>query len=219
MKKTNMYIVDWLIVPVWCVLFPLGETASAVIMMFVTAFFCILNHRSSKKTVTLVLKDINLMGATVLGILLSNFLFIRLIYADRDRVSVMVVIIFMALLYEAFLMILSMIIKEIGRKRRRRIINRLAMDEPSEGDTDEDDGLYEEDDDYDDDDDDDYDDDELLDDEEEEKGFRTERRVLESLNHIGDNDKDSVAEAEVEDDISEDESKGPKFKVIKKAKK
>ena len=215
MKKTNMYIIDWLTVPIYCLLFPLGETASAIIMMFVTAVFCILNHRTSKKTMSLVLKDINLMGATVLGILLSNLLFIRFIYADRDRVSAMVVIIFLALMYETFLMILSMIIKEIGRKRRRRIINRLAMDEPSDRDADEDDG----DDDYDDDDDYGYDDDDDLMDEEEEKGYQTERRVLESLNHIGDNDKDDAKEAADEEDAASDEGKGPKFKVIKKAKK
>lgn len=217
MKRANMYFIDWLTVPIWCALFPLDQIPSAVIMAFVAALFCWLNHRNSKKTMSLVLMDVNLMGATVLGILLSNLLFIRFVYADRDRVSLMVVIIFLALVYETLLMIISMIIKEIGRRRRRRIINRLAMDEPSDEDADDADEDDEDADDYDEDD--GYDDDDLLEDDEAERGYGTERRVLESLGHIGDNGGSDAEDTADEDDTAEDEAKGPKFKVIKKAKK
>ncbi|MCR5650489.1 MAG: hypothetical protein K6F86_04850 [Lachnospiraceae bacterium] len=210
MKKVNMFLLDWLIVPVWCLLFPLGEVLSAVIMMFVTAVFCYLNYRNSKKTVTLFLEDINLMGAAVLGILLNNLLYIRFIYADREKVSAMVLIIFLALVYLTFIMIFSMTVKEIGRRRRRRIINKLAS--PDHTETDE---SYP-------DDDEEYDDDDGYDDDDDDAGFETERRVLASMSRMSDNGRDGseISEDDEEDSPEEDdESKGPKFKVIKKARK
>ncbi len=199
MKKMNMFVLDWLIVPIWCVLFPLGDTIGVLIMAFVTAVFCYLNFKNSRRTVTLFLEDINLMGATVLGILLNNLLYIRFIYADRERVSEMVVIIFLALVYVTFIMIISMTAKEMGRRRRRRIINSLADSDHT--DPDDDDGYY---------DDDDYDDEY----EDDEDRFETERRVLERMNRMSDNVKNRVGETEEPE--TENETKEPKFKVIKK---
>lgn len=203
MKKLNMFVLDWLVIPVWCAIFPLGDAVCAIIMAFVTAVFCFLNYRDSRRTVTLFLEDINLMGATVLGIMLNNLLFIRFIYADRERVSAMVVIIFVALVYVTFLMIISMTVKEIGRRKRRRIINSLADSDPADPDEDRYRRRY----DFADDDDDDFED-------EREDRFETERRVLERMNRMSDNVMDRVEDEEEPE--TEDETKGPKFKVIKK---
>ncbi|MBO4375154.1 MAG: hypothetical protein J5829_08630 [Lachnospiraceae bacterium] len=215
MKKINMFLADWLVAAVWGILFPFGESVCAVIMLFVTSFFAVLNYRAAKKTVTLFLLDIDLMGASVCGILLNNFFFIRFVYADRDTVSSMVVIIFLALLYLTLVMIISMAIKEAGRRRRRRIIDRLASSDDRsypEPDGEEEDYYDEEDEEEDEDDDDEG----FFRENDYRQGFETERRVLESLNHISDNGDDDDEEP---DEEADDESKGPKFKVIKKGKK
>ncbi len=194
MKSVNMFVIDWLVVPIWCSLFALGNLKSALIMFPVTLVFAILNYRDSKKTVRLFMEDINLMGATILGILLNNLLFIRFIYADREKVSGMVVEIFTAMVYITLILVISMMIKEISRKRRKRIINKLINEPEDEG--------------YDDDDDDEYDEYEDFEDDEDEK-YETERRVLERMNQIRDN-------GETDEEGDTGENKGPKFKVVVK---
>ncbi len=195
MKNVNMFAIDWLVVPIWCSLFALGNLKSALIMFPVTLVFAILNYRDSKKTVRLFMEDINLMGATILGILLNNLLFIRFIYADREKISGMVVEIFTAMVYITLILVISMMVREISRKRRKRIINKL-INEPDDDEGYGDDDEYDEDDDYEDEDD-------------EEEKYETERRVLERMNQIRDNE-----ETDEEGDM--EENKGPKFKVVVK---
>ncbi len=201
MKRLNMFLADWITVLIWCSLFALDIRITLMIMAFVLLIFAVLNYYDSKKTVRLFMEDINLMGATIIGILLSNLLFIKLVYADRERVSTMVVEIFAAMVYITVIMIISMIIKEVSRKRRRRIINRL-INEPDESSEEEGD-----DDDYDDEED-DYDDDE------EEEKYETERRVLERMDQISDNEEDT--DDDTDEGLDDEEHKGPKFKVVVK---
>jgi len=204
--KLNMFFLDWIVVPVWCSVFALGGEAGMLIMAPVTLIFAILNHMYAKKTVRLVLVDVNLMLATIAGIVISTMLFLRFIYADKSIVNGMVVEIFSALFYLTFLMIISMIVKETGRSRRRRIINKLAYEPDDDEDDEEDeDGDY-----YDDDDD---DDDDLFDEEQESVEKRMADRLRRQEREKEEEEEDDDDEA---DGKSRDNSREPKFKVVKK---
>ena len=142
--KINMFLLDWLIVPVWCSIFALGGGTGTLIMSAVVLIFAILNTHFEKKTVRLVLVDINLMFASTIGIVLNNLLFIRFVYADRSIVNSMIVEIFAMLFYITVIMIISMTVRELARKKRRKIINRLAYDDDEDYYEDEEDDDFDE---------------------------------------------------------------------------
>ncbi len=203
--RLNIYLLDWAIVPAWCSIFALGGRMGMLIMLPVMFIMCIVNSRWTKKTVSLVLVDINLMMAAVAGIVLNSLLFTRFVYADRDNVSTMMVEIFASVFFITFMMIVSLVIKDVKRTRIRRIINALADSEDDDDDEEDDDDDYP----YDDDEEDD--DDDLFDDEDEE---REERRMISGLLKK----RKGSDEEEPEDDGDEEapNEREPKFKVIKK---
>ncbi|MCR5487596.1 MAG: hypothetical protein K6F35_08705 [Lachnospiraceae bacterium] len=129
--KANMFLIDWIVAAVWVSLFGLGLSTSVIILFPVTLIFGILNYTHSKKILRIVLLDMNLMMASVIGIMLNAFLFINFVYADPETVSMMIVLIFFSLIYITLIMVFSMIALESGRKKRRRIVNSLAEGEES----------------------------------------------------------------------------------------
>ncbi len=199
--KHNMYLYDWIIVPVWCSIFALGSKTGMLIMAPVVLVFGILNTVFARKTVSLVTVDINLMMAAVTGIILNSLLFTRFIYADRENVSNMIVDIFAEVFYITFIMIFSLVVKDARRSYRRRIINRLAYEDDNDDDEDDDDYEY----------DDDDDDDGLLD--EDEDDMRIEKRFAGGILRKSSEDEDDDDD---EEDAPDRKSKEPKFKVIKK---
>lgn len=195
--KLNAFLTDWLIVPVWCSIFALGMKTGTLIMLPVMLVFAVLNAHFVKKTFSLMLVDINLMAASVTGVILNSLLFTRFIYADRMNVSSMMAGIFICVFYLTFIMIISMTVKDVKRRRRQRIINRLAYEDDSSG---EDEDFSE---------DEDEDDDDLYPGDEED-ALSVERRMAQRLLH-----KDEEGDMEEEEDDSPRERE-PKFKVIKK---
>ncbi len=194
--RLNMYLIDWAIVPVWCSIFALGLKTGMIIMLPVMLIFAVLNALNAKKTITLMLTDINLMMASVAGVILNSLLFTRFIYADRMNVSAMMAAIFISLFYLTLIMIISMTVKDVRRRQRRRIINRLAYEDDG---TDEDDK------------DDDYDEDDDFDDEDDEDDMSVERRMASRLLH-----KEAEGDEDEEDEEESPHNREPKFKVIKK---
>ena len=94
-----MFLLDYLIIPIWTVFSVLGNVKSAYIMIPITLVFIIINYFNTRKMTKLLLLDINLAAASMFGIILNSFLFIRFIYADPEIMTNMVMIIFLYVLY------------------------------------------------------------------------------------------------------------------------
>lgn len=207
-ESLNMFFLDYLIIPVWAVFSTLGNIRSARIMVPVTIVFLALNYFNTRNTTKLFLLDINLATASVAGIILNSFLYLKFIYADPKIVADMVTIIFLYTFFHIAACIICLTIKAIMHKRNMRIISRMA-----EGayDADDDDTDYYDEDEYEDE---DEDDEEVN---EEGSGFFTSiKNLLKS--RAGDeeeDDGDNNDEDEPEDDDYE-KPEGPKFRVVKK---
>lgn len=211
-SSLNMYLLDYLIVPIWTVFSVLGNKRSAYIMLPVTVIFLALNYLSTKKTTKLLLLDMNLSAACLAGIVLNTFLYIRFIYADAQIVTNMVSIIFFYVLFNLFACILCLSVKALYHRHNLKIISRMAADD-REPDTFE----YEEDEEED-------DDEEEEEDEEDEYDAGAGRSFISSIGNFlsgraddEDESYDDGEEAE-EQEGSDDYVKpdGPKFRVVKK---
>lgn len=213
MESLNMFLLDYLIVPIWAVFSIMGNINSARIMAAVTIIFVIANYLSTRNSTKLFLLDINLAAACVAGIILNTFLFIRFVYADPQIITNMVTIIFLYTLGIIFACIICLVIKVVIHKRNMRIISRMAS-EDYVTDYGEDEEADEEDDDID-------DDDEYYDEEESEEEER--RGFLSSIPAFlsrGEDEDEEDEEDEEEDETEEDDGyekpDGPKFRVVKK---
>ncbi len=195
--NVNMFLLDWIVLPIWISLFGLGNATAAVIMLPVTLIFAILNYYYAKKMLRLFLVDMNLMMASILGIMVNTLLFVRFVYADRSAVSLMIVLILFTLFFLTVVMIISMILKESGRKKRRRIINRLVS-EPLREEKEEDEEDEEE--------------------EEDRESFLNSLRLKrnEPEEAEEEEDEDESEEEDEDEDDGPDETKGPKFRVVVK---
>jgi len=211
-SSLNMYLLDYLIVPIWTVFSVLGNKRSAYIMLPVTVIFLALNYLNTKKTTKLLLLDMNLSAACLAGIVLNTFLYIRFIYADAQIVTNMVSIIFFYVLFNLFACILCLSVKALYHRHNLKIISRMAADD-REPDTFE----YEEDEE-------DDEDEEEEEDEEDEYDAGEERSFISSIGNFlsgraddEDESYDDGEEAE-EQDGADDYVKpdGPKFRVVKK---
>lgn len=197
-----MFLLDYLIIPIWTVFSVLGNVKSAYIMIPITLVFIIINYFNTRKMTKLLLLDMNLAAASMFGIILNSFLFIRFIYADPEIMTNMVMIIFLYVLYIIMGCVMCMLFKSLYHRYNMHIINRMAEDEGEYGsygydEEDEDDG-YEE-------------DDEEDDDEEEEYDAKERRGFLSSVTDL------LTGRAEdTSDDEEDDKPSGPKFRVIKK---
>ncbi len=205
--KMNMFLLDWVVFVVWVSLFGLGIATGTVIMLPVTLIFGILNYSYSKKMLRLFLLDMNLMMASTAGIMLHTLLFIRFVYADRESVSMMVAVVFFNLFFITMIMIVSMIVRDSGRKKRNRIINSLAGDNERDSYRRRQSRAQEE------------------EEEENEEAYRYGNRDS-FLHPLGSPDPGQNEEEEEEEDTDQDdeedddeEQKGPKFRVIVKDKK
>ncbi len=205
--KMNMFLLDWVVFVVWVSLFGLGIVTGTVIMLPVTLIFGILNYSYSRKMLRLFLLDMNLMMASTAGIMVNTFLFIRFVYADRETVSMMVAVVFFNLFFITMIMIISMIVRDSGRKKRKRIINSLASENDRESSRR---GQSREEDE---------------DEEEDEEAYRYGNRdsFIHPLGSTDPGKEDTEEEPEDRDeddeDDEDDENKGPKFRVIVKDKK
>ncbi|HBB60084.1 MAG TPA: hypothetical protein DCZ52_07390, partial [Lachnospiraceae bacterium] len=94
-SSLNMFLLDYLIIPIWTVFSVLGNVKSAYIMIPITLVFIIINYFNTRKMTKLLLLDMNLAAASMFGIILNSFLFIRFIYADPEIMRNMVMIIFL----------------------------------------------------------------------------------------------------------------------------
>ena len=211
-SSLNMYLLDYLIVPIWTVFSVLGNKRSAYIMLPVTVIFLALNYLSTKKTTKLLLLDMNLSAACLAGIVLNTFLYIRFIYADAQIVTNMVSIIFFYVLFNLFACILCLSVKALYHRHNLKIISRMAADD-RETDTFE----YEEDEE-------DDEDEEEEEDEEDEYDAGAGRSFISSIGNFlsgRDDDEDESyddGEEAEEHEGSDDYVKpdGPKFRVVKK---
>ena len=210
MESLNMFLLDYLIVPIWAVFSIMGNRNSARIMIPVTAVFIVINYFNTRSTTKLFLLDINLAAASVAGIILNTFLYIRFVYADPQIITDMVTIIFLYTLCIIGACMLCLVIKVIIHKRNMRIISRMAS------------GNYDADE-YDDDDEDDFEDyDDEYDEEDEEEEEEDRRSFLSSISNFLTVEEDEDEEEGEEEDDDEDEDDGyvkpdgPKFRVIKK---
>ncbi|MBO6146932.1 MAG: hypothetical protein J6O70_05080 [Lachnospiraceae bacterium] len=211
-SSLNMYLLDYLIVPIWTVFSVLGNKRSAYIMLPVTVIFLALNYLSTKKTTKLLLLDMNLSAACLAGIVLNTFLYIRFIYADAQIVTNMVSIIFFYVLFNLFACILCLSVKALYHRHNLKIISRMAADD-REPDTFE----YEEDEE-------DDEDEEEEEDEEDEYDAGAGRSFISSIGNFlsgRDDDEDESyddGEEAEEHEGSDDYVKpdGPKFRVVKK---
>ena len=215
-SSLNMFLLDYLIIPIWTVFSVLGNVKSAYIMIPITLVFIIINYFNTRKMTKLLLLDMNLAAASMFGIILNSFLFIRFIYADPEIMTNMVMIIFLYVLYIIMGCVMCMLFKSLYHRYNMHIINRMAEDESEYGsygyDEEDDDDGYEE-------------DDEEDDDEEEEYDAKERRGFLSSVTDLltgraedtSDNEEDDTGgEEDEEDDDEEDKPSGPKFRVIKK---
>lgn len=211
-SSLNMFLLDYLIIPIWTVFSVLGNVKSAYIMIPITLVFIIINYFNTRKMTKLLLLDMNLAAASMFGIILNSFLFIRFIYADPEIMTNMVMIIFLYVLYIIMGCVMCMLFKSLYHRYNMRIINRMAEDEREYGsygyDEEDDDDGYEED-----------------DDEEEEYDAKERRGFLSSVTDLltgraedtsDDEEDDTGGEEDEEDDEEEDKPSGPKFRVIKK---
>lgn len=215
-SSLNMFLLDYLIIPIWTVFSVLGNVKSAYIMIPITLVFIIINYFNTRKMTKLLLLDMNLAAASMFGIILNSFLFIRFIYADPEIMRNMVMIIFLYVLYIIMGCVMCMLFKTLYHRYNMHIINRMAEDESEYGsygyDEENDDDGYEE-------------DDEEDDDEEEEYDAKERRGFLSSVTDLltgraedtsDDEEDDTGGEEDEEDDEEEDKPSGPKFRVIKK---
>ena len=215
-SSLNMFLLDYLIIPIWTVFSVLGNVKSAYIMIPITLVFIIINYFNTRKMTKLLLLDMNLAAASMFGIILNSFLFIRFIYADPEIMTNMVMIIFLYVLYIIMGCVMCMLFKSLYHRYNMHIINRMAEDEGEFGsygyDEEDDDDGYEE-------------DDEEDDDEEEEYDAKERRGFLSSVTDLltgraedtsDDEEDDTGGEEDEEDDEEEDKPSGPKFRVIKK---
>lgn len=215
-SSLNMFLLDYLIIPIWTVFSVLGNVKSAYIMIPITLVFIIINYFNTRKMTKLLLLDMNLAAASMFGVILNSFLFIRFIYADPEIMRNMVMIIFLYVLYIIMGCVMCMLFKSLYHRYNMHIINRMAEDESEYGsygyDEEDDDDGYEE-------------DDEEDDDEEEEYDAKERRGFLSSVTDLltgraedtsDDEEDDTGGEEDEEDDEEEDKPSGPKFRVIKK---
>ncbi len=195
----NMFLLDYLIIPIWAVFSAMGNWECAPVMIPVTIVFLLLNYFNTRNATRLFLLDINLAAASVAGIILNTFLYIKFVYADGIVITKMVSLIFFITLFIVFFCILCLLFKTLMHKRNMRIINRMAYydeyeedDEDDEDDEDEDYGDYDE-----------------------ERDFK----LPELGRGLHDDDEEDEEDEEEEDDVDDDEpqeSSGPKFRVVKK---
>lgn len=212
-SSLNMFLLDYLIVPIWMVFSVLGNRNSARIMIPVTLLFLVINYLNTRSATKLFFLDINLAAASVAGIILNTFLYIKFVYADPQIITDMVALIFIFTLSIIAASILFLAFKSLMHRRNMRIISRMAE------------GAYDEDDDEDDEDDEDYDDEDDEDDEdydeddeddgEEGTGFLT------SISNLLKSREAEASEEEEEEDEEDEEDEyekpdGPKFRVVKK---
>ncbi len=225
LESLNMFLLDYLIIPIWAVFSAFGNMNSAKIMFFVTLVFLIINYFSTRSTVRLFLMDMNLAAAGVAGIILNSFLYIRFVYADPQVVSDMVTLIFIFTFFSIMFCMLCLIIKSFAHRRNLRIISRMADGsydtEDGDYDEDEEEDYYEDEDDEDDDEEDDeedYDEDEEY---EKRAGLISSIHGLLTAKRDKDEEDEEEEEPEAEEPEEEDEdidrkSDESKFRVIKK---
>ena len=186
----NMLVLDYLVIPIWAVFSALGNMNCVPIMLPVTVIFLILNYLSTRSATRIFLLDINLAAASVVGIILNSFLYIRFVYADGLVVTNMVTLIFGTVLFIVMFCICCLIFKTLMHKRNRRIISRMRY------------GYY----------DDDEDDEE--DEEDEEEDYEDERDFrLPALGRGGEEGSDDDSG---DGDDEDPKFSGPKFRVVKK---
>ena len=210
-----MFLLDYMIVPVWAVFSIMGNVNSARIMIPVTIIFVIINYFNTRNSTRLFLLDINLAAASVAGIILNTFLYIRFVYADPQIITNMVTIIFLYTMGVIFACIISLVVKVIVHRRNMRIISRMTSGDYYSDDDDDDDEEDE---------DDDEDDDEVddEDDEEDEDSRSFLSSVSGFLRRSDEEDGDDEDEDDDDENDGDDSDKGyekpdgPKFRVIKK---
>ncbi len=214
-SSLNMFLLDYLIIPIWTVFSVLGNVKSAYIMIPITLVFIIINYFNTRKMTKLLLLDMNLAAASMMGIILNSFLFIRFIYADPQIMTNMVMIIFLYVLYIIMGCVMCMLFKSLYHRYNMHIINRIAEDDREYGtydeEEDDDDDGYEEDD----------------EEEEEEYDAKERRGFLSSVTDFltrrseeteDDEESDTGVDEEDKESDYDDQEKpsGPKFRVIKK---
>ena len=209
-SSLNMFLLDYLIVPIWMVFSVLGNRNSARIMIPVTFLFLVINYLNTRSATKLFFLDINLAAASVAGIILNTFLYIKFVYADPQIITDMVALIFIFTLSIIAASILFLAFKSLMHRRNMRIISRMAEGAYDEDDDDEYDEYDE-----DDEDDEDYDDEDDEDDGEEGTGFLT------SISNLLKSREAEASEEEEEEDEEDEEDEyekpdGPKFRVVKK---
>ncbi len=218
-ESLNMFMLDYLIVPVWAVFSIMGNKNSARIMIPITLIFLMVNYFNTRNTTKFFLLDINLAAASVAGVILNTFLYIKFIYADPQIVTDMISIIFLYTLGIVAFCMICLMFKVLAHKRNMRIISRMAS------------GAYDAEDsyEYEDDDDDYYDDDEDFDDDDDEtynaEIYDASRRrgFLSSISDFLTGGDDEEDEEDDEPDVDTDDDDdgyvkpdGPKFRVVKK---
>ncbi len=204
-ENLNMFFLDYIIVPVWMVFSVLGNMKSAKIMIPITIAFIALNYFSTRKATKLFLLDINLAAASIAGIILNSFLYLRFVYADPETVTDMAVIIFGYTLFIITGCMICLLLKSVMHRRNMRIINRMAY------------GPYDDVDDMDIYDDEEEEDDEDDEEEEEEIDAGKRRSFLSSIQGLlGSSDEEDEEEDGDEEEDEYEKPDGPKFRVVKK---
>jgi len=209
-ESLNMYLLDYLIVPVWAVFSVLGNMQSGKIMVPITLVFIAVNYMSTRNSAKLFLLNINLATASIAGIILNTFLYIRFVYADPQIITNMVSLIFLYTFYITFASIICLLLKALMHRRNMRIISRMAEGAYDAEDDDEEDEYYDEDED-------DEDEDEEDEDEDDEEGTGFLTSISNLLKSRG--EQENPAEKEDEEDEEDDgyeKPDGPKFRVVKK---
>ncbi len=209
-SSLNMFLLDYLIVPIWMVFSVLGNRNSARIMIPVTFLFLVINYLNTRSATKLFFLDINLAAASVAGIILNTFLYIKFVYADPQIITDMVALIFIFTLSIIVASILFLAFMSLMHRRNMRIISRMAEGAYDEDDDDEYDEYDE-----DDEDDEDYDDEDDEDDGEEGTGFLTSiSNLLKSREAEASEEEEEEEEEDEEDEYEKPD--GPKFRVVKK---
>ena len=213
-ESLNMYLLDYLIVPVWAVFSVLGNMQSGKIMVPITLVFIAVNYMNTRNSAKLFLLNINLATASIAGIILNTFLYIRFVYADPQIITNMVSLIFLYTFFITFASIICLLLKALMHRRNMRIISRMAEGAyDAEEDDDEEDEYYDEDEEDEDEEDEDEDEEDEYD--EEGTGFLT--SISNLLKSRG--EQENPAEKEDEEDEEDDgyeKPDGPKFRVVKK---
>ena len=218
-ESLNMFMLDYLIVPIWAVFSIMGNKNSARILIPITFIFLMINYFNTRNTTKFFLLDINLAAASVAGVILNTFLYIKFIYADPQIINDMISIIFLYTLGIIAFCMICLMFKVLMHKRNMRIISRMAS------------GAYDAEDsyEYEDDDDDDYDDDD--DEDYDDEAYNAEiydasrrRGFLSSISNFltGGDEYEEDEDDSGSDDSPEDDDDGyvkpdgPKFRVVKK---